>query len=109
MKAGLVLLPFVICVGGALAQAPPPLPAAVPVVGEQLTATEKFALNSIAEKNKLVQDQQKAIVDALRQVEADIAKAHPGYRFNETTGGLEKDVPPPAQQQMQRIPPPAKK
>lgn len=95
MKAGLVLLSFILGVGGALGQAPvaPAAPAINPDQhGPSLTMTEKVAINSIVEKQKAVLEQQRAVTDALREIEMEITKNHPGYHLSENTGQLEKDV-----------------
>jgi hypothetical protein len=78
--------------GGALAQAPPPIAPSQPA---QLTMTEKVALQSIAEKLKVVNEQMKVAREALVQVEGEIAKNHPGFHLNESNGELVKDAAPP--------------
>lgn len=89
MKGGFILLPFALAMG-AFAQAP--APPAVP----QLTMTEKVALQSIFEKAKAVQEQQKAVSEALHEIEAEIKATHAGYHLSEATGQLEKDSVPAA-------------
>lgn len=87
MRARLMILSLgVLMAGGVLAQAPQP------VQSPTLSMTEKVALQSISEKMKAVQEQTKAVRDALAQVEVDIAKAHPGFHLNEANGELEKDA-----------------
>lgn len=92
MRRVFTLLAMMMVVGGALAQAPsPPPPATTPAA--QLTMTEKVALQSISDKLKVVQEQMKAVREALVEVETEIAKNHPGYHLSEATGGLESNLP----------------
>lgn len=103
---GLLLAP-----AAAVAQqaAPAPVPAE-PV----LSQTETIALQSLGEKLQENQKQAQAVqqtradlVAAVRSVETEIAKAHPGYHLDEATGKLVKDTPAaPAERRPLPVPKP---
>jgi len=68
----------------AIAQAPQP----------QLSTTEMAALSYIIEAQHKAQAQLDAANRAMKEVEADIAKAHPGFHYSPELKRLEKDLPP---------------
>ena len=68
---------------------------------EDLSATERTAVASIGEKyvaeQKTIEDAQakeKELGQLLKSVEADIAKNHPGFVFDERTGNLKAQEAP---------------
>lgn len=67
-------------------------PVAAPV--PELTATESVAVQSLAEKLDAAKKTLNNLSQATHLVEAEIAKAHPGYHLDEMTGTLAKDAPP---------------
>lgn len=81
----------------AMAQAAPAPPAvsapaasAPAASGPTLTATEKVALGATFAQYTAAQATLQTALGQLHAIEADIYAAHPGYRFDEATGGLVK-------------------
>jgi hypothetical protein len=73
------------CAQSAMAQA---APVAVPVPA--LSATEKVAVGATFKDYQAATQAQQQAMGQLHAIEMDIAAAHPGYRFDEATGGLAK-------------------
>lgn len=82
-KAGKVLALILACAALAVGQANAPA----------LTSTEMIALNAIIERRANLAREEQKVDAALREIEADIAKGHPGYHFDETKQVLAKDEP----------------
>lgn len=55
-----------------------------------LTATEHIALSATAKDYQTALQAERDALAKLHQIEADIAKSHPGYRLDEASGALVK-------------------
>lgn len=93
--AGRVVAMLLLCAGLAHGQAkksvtPPPAPV---IPAPQFEASESIALVALSNRRRDIDKQNSEWLDAMRQMEADIARHHPGYHFDETKGQLEKDAP----------------
>lgn len=67
---------------------------AAPPVPQTLTTTETVAIQAIVDKHNEAQKNAQDTLEVLRQIESDVARAHPGYYWNEKTGSLTKTPEP---------------
>jgi hypothetical protein len=57
-----------------------------------LSTAQTVAFQALVEKIQANAKEREALMGVVRQVETEIAKAHPGYHFDEATGAIAKDA-----------------
>jgi len=58
-----------------------------------LSSTEKIALAAIQKEFQRINAENQQAIAALKSVETDVAKEHPGWHLSERTFDLEADLP----------------